>query len=257
MVEKKTKIGAVAAASFGVAMSSMYVSSGIQADVLDITYSGGNASSVNGFVTYGGISVFIDQVPNAMTSFGSEIGQFFQWNDTFGTDGIGRTMELGIAASAAGPMSMRVAEEGEVIDPATFVGQLNAAGTAPMDIGVAGNGNTTLTTFHGSGSAFIAVRPLEAPGNLYWFRCTFTDQGPITYLEGQYGDAGEALTVGGKAGCDADPGDVNRDGNVDILDVAPFVDAITGDFDCAADVNGDGAVDILDVAPFVALLTGG
>ena len=51
-------------------------------------------------------------------------------------------------------------------------------------------------------------------------------------------------------------GDVNGDGSVDLLDVAPFVDAITaGTFIPAADINGDGAVDLLDVAPFVALLT--
>ncbi len=58
-------------------------------------------------------------------------------------------------------------------------------------------------------------------------------------------------------GCEFALGDVNGDGNVDILDVAPFVAAITGEFVCEADVNEDGVVDILDVAPFVALLTGG
>ena len=52
-------------------------------------------------------------------------------------------------------------------------------------------------------------------------------------------------------------GDVNQDGFVDLLDVAPFVDRITnGDFLAEADVNCDGFVDLLDVAPFVALLTG-
>ena len=53
-------------------------------------------------------------------------------------------------------------------------------------------------------------------------------------------------------------GDVNCDGVVDLLDVAPFVEAITlGIFDEKADVNEDGVVDLLDVAPFVAILTGG
>ena len=52
-------------------------------------------------------------------------------------------------------------------------------------------------------------------------------------------------------------GDVNCDGQVDLLDVAPFVDALTnGEFNSKADINGDGAVDLLDVAPFVALLVG-
>ena len=53
-------------------------------------------------------------------------------------------------------------------------------------------------------------------------------------------------------------GDVNLDGIVSLLDVAPFVDRITtGTFEEEADVNQDGMVDLLDVAPFVALLTGG
>ena len=59
-------------------------------------------------------------------------------------------------------------------------------------------------------------------------------------------------------GCDFDIGDVNQDGNVDLLDVAPFVDAITrGVFICEGDVTEDGSLDLLDVAPFVDLLTGG
>ena len=51
-------------------------------------------------------------------------------------------------------------------------------------------------------------------------------------------------------------GDVNRDGVVNLLDVAPFVDAIVeGAYVAEADMNGDGAVNLLDVEPFVSLLT--
>ena len=54
------------------------------------------------------------------------------------------------------------------------------------------------------------------------------------------------------------PGDVNQDGNVDLLDIQPFVNLLTsGGFLPEADINGDGVVDLLDVAPFVELLTGG
>ena len=53
-------------------------------------------------------------------------------------------------------------------------------------------------------------------------------------------------------------GDVNLDCNVNLLDVAPFVDRISnGTFQVEADVNEDGLVNLLDVAPFVELLTGG
>ena len=53
-------------------------------------------------------------------------------------------------------------------------------------------------------------------------------------------------------------GDLNCDGEVDLLDVAPFVDAVTsGVFDPKADLNEDDDVNLLDVAPFVDVLVGG
>lgn len=53
-------------------------------------------------------------------------------------------------------------------------------------------------------------------------------------------------------------GDINLDGQVSLLDVAPFVTLLTdGKFQVEADVNLDDAVNLLDVAPFVDLLAGG
>ena len=50
-------------------------------------------------------------------------------------------------------------------------------------------------------------------------------------------------------------GDVNLDGDVNLLDVAPFVELVsTGTFQAEADTNQDGAVNLLDVGPFVSLL---
>ena len=50
-------------------------------------------------------------------------------------------------------------------------------------------------------------------------------------------------------------GDVNQDGNVNLLDVAPFVDLITnGGFQTEADISQDGVVNLLDIAPFIDLL---
>ena len=70
---------------------------------------------------------------------------------------------------------------------------------------------------------------------------------------------GEVVTVGGDGGdCAFEVGDVNQDGVVDLLDVAPFVNKLTtGTFCCEADIDGNGVVDLLDVTPFVELLTGG
>lgn len=53
-------------------------------------------------------------------------------------------------------------------------------------------------------------------------------------------------------------GDINLDGTVDLLDVAPFVELLTkGGFRAEADINQDGTVDLLDVAPFVDVLSDG
>ena len=53
-------------------------------------------------------------------------------------------------------------------------------------------------------------------------------------------------------------GDINCDGEINLLDVTPFVEILTGQQPptAKADINGDGAVDLLDVTPFVDLLTG-
>ena len=62
-------------------------------------------------------------------------------------------------------------------------------------------------------------------------------------------------------GCPCIPGDMNRDGVVDLADVPAFVDVVLGiDTSPAnrgpADVNRDGVPDGLDVQPFTAALTG-
>ena len=65
------------------------------------------------------------------------------------------------------------------------------------------------------------------------------------------------LEITGDEGKGGMLGDVNCDGVVNLLDVAPFVDLVSlGEFSAKADINGDGDVDLLDVAPFVALLAG-
>ncbi len=53
-------------------------------------------------------------------------------------------------------------------------------------------------------------------------------------------------------------GDVNGDGKVNLLDVAPFIALIANSqFQAEADINMDGAVNLLDVDPFVQILAGG
>ena len=74
MVNKR-KIATVAV-TFGAAMTSMYAAPELQADVLDITWNGGNATATNPFVLGSGsqIPFNIDQVAGSMIDFA-------QWND--------------------------------------------------------------------------------------------------------------------------------------------------------------------------------
>lgn len=68
---------------------------------------------------------------------------------------------------------------------------------------------------------------------------------------------GQAIRITAE-GADVLKGDVNGDGNINLLDVAPFVALVSdGIFQPEADVNCDGAVNLLDVSPFVALLSDG
>lgn len=52
-------------------------------------------------------------------------------------------------------------------------------------------------------------------------------------------------------------GDINGDGQVNLLDIGPFLNLITnGNCDPAGDTNCDGVISLLDVGPFVDLITG-
>ena len=52
-------------------------------------------------------------------------------------------------------------------------------------------------------------------------------------------------------------GDINLDGNVDFLDIAPFINLLAnGEYRGEADFNLDGQVNFLDIAPFILILTG-
>ena len=52
-------------------------------------------------------------------------------------------------------------------------------------------------------------------------------------------------------------GDVNRDGQVNFLDISPFILALSsGEVLDEADIDENGVVNFLDIAPFINLLTG-
>lgn len=67
------------------------------------------------------------------------------------------------------------------------------------------------------------------------------------------------VTLGSQPGLTAVVlGDINGDDAVDLLDIAPFIEALTtNSFLEAADANQDCKLNFLDIAPFIALLSAG
>ena len=79
--------------------------------------------------------------------------------------------------------------------------------------------------------------------------------GAVTASNGDVGSPGFAAID------DTEPetllGDANCDGEVNFLDITPFITLLTsGDFKPEADVDMNGEIDFLDIPPFIALLTG-
>ena len=68
------------------------------------------------------------------------------------------------------------------------------------------------------------------------------------------------LTIDGDGGLDDGHGDVNLDGIVNFLDIAPFINVLSAGGSPAqesqADCNGDGVVSFLDISPFIQALAG-
>jgi hypothetical protein len=60
--------------------------------------------------------------------------------------------------------------------------------------------------------------------------------------------------------CECDPCDADCDGEINTLDIEPFIDVLLGAASgcntCTGDVNGDGSVNSLDIEPFINCLLG-
>lgn len=147
------------------------------------------------------------------------------------------------------------------VGSAIFTDQIQAVSNNNSDLG--GFGNTSnnfglLLVFNpafGNYDLTTSLDPVSGFGTIVIGVPHETSAGPLR-LFSIYGDATFSATV--SKACQFAPGDVNQDGVVDLLDVAPFVDILTeGTFACEADVNEDRAVDLLDVQPFVSLLSDG
>ena len=223
---KRRKGNTKKSAVFGVAMSSLFIGSEIQADILDITWDGGNESV--SFELSSIEPVNIDQLFGA-TDLRVE---FYDFTNTFsGTFIFARDI------FAAGYVSsVSLVSPGTLLDPETFGGQ-NRVDFASQP-----------------GNPFVGFKTLE--GNVGWFRIAF-QAGTLTLTAGELATAGEKLSVGLGGTQETLLGDANCDGVTNLLDVAPFVEQISGGtFVDKSDLNRDGVVNLLDVGPFVALLNG-
>ena len=136
------------------------------------------------------------------------------------------------------------ATTGAVVDAFTYTSADTDSATTMERIG---EGPTDIRlSVLGESGAFEAQEFVDEFGEL-----VVDDNGDPVILVGSPG-----IFKGFNKGGDDLIGDVNCDGVIDLLDVAPFVDVITsGEFNNKADINQDGSVDLLDVAPFIDLLT--
>ncbi len=150
-----------------------------------------------------------------------------------------------------------------IVDAATGT-HLNtlAANNYPMNKATDGLGNIYFYCYDGPGTV-LAFSPA---GNQ---RCQFTTGAGVSVNACIVGADGRVLVGNSqvlKSVTGPTQGDTNCDGNVDFLDINPFVLALTDPQQyqvqypnctlATADINGDGAVNFDDINPFVALLAG-
>ena len=110
-----------------------------------------------------------------------------------------------------------------------------------------GGADQTVAMKHSGGQIYRGEIPTQPEGSFISYSVQATD------MAGNTG-TGETLSVGKNILI----GDVNCDGEVNLLDVQPFVNVLSsGSFNAKADINQDGSVDLLDVGPFVSLLANG
>ena len=158
MVSKKK----VAAAAFGAAMATMYAAPELQADIVDLSFSPGSWA----FNTASFGTIAINEVPGIGPS-GSAL--FGQWND-----GVGKTIFTGGGGLSA-------------------IGVVNYSDTL-----VAGGFTGGTSVGFSTGATGTAYIGFSAGGNVGWFQIDLGGAGgAVTYLGGEYGNAGESVHVGG------------------------------------------------------------
>ena len=164
-VGKKIK----ATAGFGAAMATVYTAPELSADIVGLTLTPGAlsySSSSSSSSSSGGRSRI------AMNTTGGEVGGFSAWNNSGG-----KTF-----ASISSLASWATANAGDVLNKANFLGSSDA-----FD-------NATSAT----GTVYVGFKAND--GNVGWFSASLGGGGgDVTFNGGQFGNAGESVTVGATA----------------------------------------------------------
>ncbi|MEM9410378.1 MAG: dockerin type I repeat-containing protein [Planctomycetota bacterium] len=111
----------------------------------------------------------------------------------------------------------------------------------------------------GSWAWLGSVGSPDQPQRVEMYRSTFDNVGIWEPIGGYFsgGEVGDTFAWTLTATDTVLLGDVNLDGEINLLDVAPFVELLAnGGFQNEADLNQDGVLNLLDVASFVDALAG-
>ena len=243
----KTKLAAL---SFGAALTSLYAAPDLcaQDDTIDsnapLTFTPGTVPFYTGPGGSDlGVMVAFNGIPDFNTFEGMTISDPVVVNVNNNADygfSIGNRY-LGFPF-AGSPDELFVLEPGEVFD------------------GLNGEGEDVLFNVGSTGVRTFGF--VSGQGSVGYFRVDLgLGTGPVLFLDGEVAVADEngmndfTITIP-----DGDEpfvlrGDVNLDGMVNFLDIAPFISRLTDmENQAEADVNEDGIVNFLDIAPFIGVL---
>lgn len=191
--------------------------------------------------------------------------------DDFNSDG---ALDIVLTDAGIGDIGMLAgAGDGSFGSPVVSVislgGTENARDTAVLDTD--GDGDLDLVIPYGSND-FVVAAINDGSGSFEQDLTTSFGVSPVHATVGDFnGDSSLEVVIAHSIGSSlvfadfdcGEPapillGDVNLDEEVNLLDIAAFVDRITNNvFQEEADINEDDVVNLLDVGPFVDLLSGG
>ena len=235
-----------------------------------------------------------DAAPDAISDPNLFPGDFFNFNATPRARGIefqpvGTTSAFQLSSTAASgepinfgsdgfapfsPERLFTPLNGDTFDVKFFDPANNDNPALSRGLGVVFNdveeaGLTTMSFFSASGGLLYEESVDTSSNAGFSFLGTFFDEPVVARVRIQIGGIFDGENFSGADSVVMDDfifgepipvllGDINGDGSLNLLDVAPFIDVIVwGAFEVSADINQDGAVNLLDVEPFIELLTGG